>query len=69
MKKNNVIELKNRELNKDPLTALLRNGAQKLIRQAVEVELQLLVDQHVERRTEAGHARAWVLRWICDCQR
>ncbi len=39
MNKNNVIDLAGREENRDPLTELLRTGAQRLILQAVEAEL------------------------------
>jgi len=56
MEKNNVIELKNRDLNKDPLTTLLRNGAQKLIQQATKSELQVLLETVSDRRTTDGHA-------------
>ncbi len=56
MNKNNVIDLASREGNRDPLTELLRTGAQRLIRQAVEVELEELLAAHAKRRTEAGHA-------------
>jgi len=56
MNKDNVIELLGREINTDPLTELLRSGAQKLIQQAVEVELSALLDKHTDRRTETGHA-------------
>ncbi len=55
MSKNNVIELAGREAG-DPLTALLRAGAQRLIQQAVETELQELLSEHSERRTEDGKA-------------
>ena len=40
MAKNNVIELAGRDTFVDPLTDLLRAGAEKLIYQAVEAELQ-----------------------------
>jgi len=56
MNKNNVIALENQTQNEDPLTALMRKGAQQLIQQAVETELCILLDQYAERRTEAGHA-------------
>lgn len=45
MGKNNVIELAGRETTTDPLTDLLRTGAQRLIQQAVESELQALLTQ------------------------
>ena len=54
MIKNNVIELASRDTLVDPLTDLLRTGAEKLIYQAVEVELQELLTLHSERRTETG---------------
>ena len=38
----------------DPLTELLREGAQKLIAQAVEAELQTLLERHADKRTAAG---------------
>ena len=36
MKKNNVLEFAGRDTISDPLTELLRSGAQQLINQAVE---------------------------------
>ena len=56
MEKNNVIELAGRDTIVDPLTDLLRAGAEKLIYQAVEAELQELLALHSERRTDAGTA-------------
>jgi hypothetical protein len=50
MSKNNVIELAGRDESQDPLTELLRTGAQQLIQQAVEAELQSLLAQHTEKR-------------------
>ena len=38
----------------DPLTELLRSGARELIAQAVEAELQLLLEQHTEHRLPDG---------------
>ena len=40
MSKHTVVELKDRDIDTDPLTELLRTGARKLIHQAVELELQ-----------------------------
>lgn len=54
MKMNNVIDLERRDENEDPVTDMLRAGAQQLIQQAVEAELQSLLDQHAESRTPAG---------------
>ncbi|MCU7900791.1 MAG: hypothetical protein KZQ66_01155 [Candidatus Thiodiazotropha sp. (ex Lucinoma aequizonata)] len=38
------------------MTELLRTGAERLIYQAVEVELLELLTEHSERRTEDGKA-------------
>jgi len=54
--KNNVIEMEGREQIVDPVTQLLRNGAQKLIAQAVEIELEALLAVHASRRTVDGNA-------------
>jgi transposase-like protein len=56
MKKDNVVEFRGREAVGDLLTELLRAGAQKLIYQAVEVELQELLEEHAGRRTADGKA-------------
>jgi transposase-like protein len=56
MTKDNVLEFAGREAISDPLTDLLRSGAQQLINQAVEAELWELLSQHSGRRTENGHA-------------
>lgn len=56
MAKNNVIELTGRDTIVDPLTDLLRVGAEKLIYQAVEAELQEQLARYSDRRTEDGRA-------------
>ena len=56
MSKNNVVKLVGRDTNTDPLTELLRTGAEQLIYQAVEAELLELLAEHSERRTEDGKA-------------
>jgi len=56
MSKNNVIETAGREAGDDPLTELLRAGAERLIYQAVEAELEALLAEHTDRRTEDGKA-------------
>lgn len=56
MSKSNVIELAGRDERQDPLTDMLRFGAQQLIQQAVEAELQHLLVQHAGNRTSAGTA-------------
>ena len=50
MNKNNLIELEAREANTDPLPELPLSSAQKLILQAVEVELYSCLEQHAEHR-------------------
>ncbi len=56
MEKNNVIGLERRVNRADPLTALLKEGARKLIAQAVESEVQDLLAEHRDCRTQGGHA-------------
>ncbi|MFT4581048.1 MAG: putative transposase [Gammaproteobacteria bacterium] len=56
MKENNVVELSGRVEAGDALTAMLRSGAQELVRQAVDAELQDLLAIHAARLTEAGRA-------------
>ena len=56
MAKNNVIELVGRDTIVDPLTDLLRAGAEKLIFQAVEAELQEQLAWYSDRRTGTGLA-------------
>ena len=56
MRKNNVVGFRGREASADPLTELLRAGAQQLIHQAVEAELQELLAEHSDRRTADGKA-------------
>ncbi|MCU7879244.1 MAG: hypothetical protein KZQ60_00610, partial [Candidatus Thiodiazotropha sp. (ex Lucinoma aequizonata)] len=56
MRKNNVVKLTARDTISDPLAELLRTGAERLIYQAVEVELLELLAEHSERWTEDGKA-------------
>lgn len=56
MSKNNVVEFKGRDETTDLLTDLLRSGARQLIAQAVEVELQDLLEQQEHRRLPDGRA-------------
>lgn len=41
----------------DPLTELLRSGAQRLIEQAVEAELAVLLEAYASDKTQVGRAR------------
>lgn len=54
MERANVTQIVSREKNEDPLTELLRTGAQKLIQQAVEIELKELLGRHSPRLTNDG---------------
>ncbi len=56
MAKSNVVELQGREIVTDPLTELLRTGAQDLICRAVEAELAELLAQYSDCRTADGKA-------------
>jgi len=56
MKKNTVVGLAGRDTIADPLTKMLRAGARQLIQQAVEVELQEMLEGYSGRRTEDGRA-------------
>lgn len=56
MKKNTVIALKDRETISDPLRDLLRVGAQKLIQEAISVEVEALLSEYAGQLTESGHA-------------
>ncbi|MCU7880249.1 MAG: transposase [Candidatus Thiodiazotropha sp. (ex Lucinoma aequizonata)] len=60
MRKNNVVKLTGRDTISDPLTELLRTDAERLIYQAVEVELLELLAEDSERQTE--DAKAGVVR-------
>ena len=56
MTNNKILDLKKPEdIATDPLTELLRNGARKLISEAVETELQELLDQYSDLRNKQGH--------------
>ncbi len=54
MRKSNVLEHQGQEQKTDPLTELLRNGSEQLIYRAVEAELQELLSEYSDRRTEDG---------------
>jgi len=54
MGKDSVVRFHRPEEVEDPLTELLRSGAQRLIHQAVEAELAELLGQHAEQVDERG---------------
>ena len=56
MDKTNVFKFQGRGQIADPLTELLRTGAEQLIYQAVETEFVELLAEHSERRTKDDKA-------------
>jgi putative transposase len=54
---NTVLVLGNPTLVDDPLTDILRQGARKLLAQAIETEVETFLEQHRELRDEQGRAR------------
>ena len=56
MAKSNVVELTGRDTIADPLSELLRVGAEQLIYQAVEAEVGELLSAHSARRLADGKA-------------
>lgn len=56
MNKNKIIALKKPgEFSEDPLTELLRHGARQLIAEAVEAELQDLLQHYADLKNDQGH--------------
>ena len=56
MNQDNVVQFKGRELFIDALTSLLQRGAQQLIMQSVEAELDEFMSQFKDRQTQDGRA-------------
>jgi len=56
MKQDNVVAFETPQENEDPLTELLRNGAKRLIEQAVEAELGELLSSYEGRTDDQGRA-------------
>ena len=55
MKDNTVIPFPHPQLTaEDPLTEVLRQGAQRLLAQAIEVEVAMLLAQYADRRDSEG---------------
>ena len=56
MSKSKIVAFKKLgDISEDPLTDLLRSGARKLIADAVELELQELLNHYSHQRNEFGH--------------
>jgi transposase-like protein len=56
MSKHNVVELSGRETSRDELTELIRDGARKLISEALESEVGELLSGFSGRRDASGRA-------------
>lgn len=56
MSKNNVVELGRRDQIVDPLTELLRSGAQQLLQHALECEVHELLSHYANVKTAEGRA-------------
>ena len=58
MSKDNVIDLKKPEqLIDDPISEIVRNGARKLLAQALETEIELFMNQYADLKNELGRQR------------
>ena len=57
MDKNTVIELKKPELVEDVLTGVLRNGARRLLKEALEVEIESFIEEYQDLRLPNGYQR------------
>ena len=58
MSQNNVIDLKKPEpFVDDPITEIIRQGARKLLAQALEAEIELFINRYAELRDELGRQR------------
>ena len=60
MRNDTVVRFRKKDEVVDPLSELLRDGAQRLISQAVSAELELFLEHHSERRD--GEGRRAVVR-------
>ena len=54
---NTEIPIKKQEAVEDPLTELLRNGARKLLAEALEAEIESFIEQYTQLRDERGKKR------------
>ena len=58
MSQNNVIDLKKPEpFVDDSITEIIRQGARKLLAQALEAEIELFINQYADLRDELGRQR------------
>jgi hypothetical protein len=54
MSQDTIVRFRKKDEVVDPLTELLRGGAQQLISQAVSAELKVFLERHAGRFDEAG---------------
>lgn len=54
MKKGKVVELYSPEVSKDLLTEKAREGAQQMLKMALEEEIQAFIEQHEADRLKDG---------------
>jgi len=58
MRKDNVVEINNPEtFIDDPLTGILRQGARDLLAQALEMEIETVLNQYKDIKDQGGHQR------------
>ena len=57
MKKDTVVSIQQPTTTKDALTEVLREGAQKLLAEAVQAEVGSFLEQYQDLRNEQGHQR------------
>ena len=57
MKEDSVVSIEEPTTNKDVLTEVLREGAQKLLAEAVQAELEELLEEYREERDGEGRQR------------
>jgi len=56
MKKDTVVEFRRPAHGRDLLSAMLREGAQRLVAQAVQAEFEEFLGRHIDERLEDGRA-------------
>ncbi len=58
MPQDNVIDIKKPEsVINDPITTVLRNGARRLLAQALEAEIEVFINQYTDLKDELGRRR------------
>ena len=65
MKEDSVVSIEEPTTNKDVLTEVLREGAQKLLAEAVQAELEELCLRNTERSVTGRAGSAWCATATC----